>query len=55
MLNSNMIKVKRRFLKTPNKKKSNKAMSIIERDFSQYEIILAAITGNGSQLKGIYR
>jgi hypothetical protein len=34
VLNPNMVKVKGRFLGAPNKKKSNKAMSIIERDFS---------------------
>jgi hypothetical protein len=55
VLNPNIIKVKGRPPGTPNKKKSNKAMLTIERDSSQHEIILAAITGNGSQLKGIYR
>ena len=48
MLNPNMVKAKGRPPGAPNKKKSNKVMSIIERDFSQHEVILTAITGNGS-------
>ena len=48
MLNPNIIKVKERFPGAPNKKKSNKVMSIIKRDFSQYEIVFAAVTGDGS-------
>jgi hypothetical protein len=48
VLNPNMIKAKERSLGAPNKKKSNKAMLTIERDSSQYKIVLAAITGDGS-------
>jgi hypothetical protein len=48
VLNPNMVKVKGRPSGAPNKKKSNKVMSTIERDFSQYEIVLAAMTGDGS-------
>jgi hypothetical protein len=48
VLNPNIVKVKRRPPEVPNKKKSNKAISTTERDFSQYEVILAAITGDGS-------
>jgi len=55
VLNPNIVKAKGRPPGAPNKKKSNKAMSTIERDSSQHEIVLAAITRNGSQLKGIYR
>jgi hypothetical protein len=48
VLNSNIIKIKGRFLGAPNKKKSNKAMLIIKRDFSQYEVVLAAVMGDGN-------
>jgi hypothetical protein len=48
VLNPNMVKVKGRPLGAPNKKKSNKVMSIIERDFSQHKVILAAMTGDGN-------
>jgi hypothetical protein len=48
VLNPNMVKVKKRSLRAPNKKKSNKTISIIERDSSQHEVVLVAVTGNGS-------
>jgi hypothetical protein len=48
MLNPNIIKAKRRLLGASNKKKSNKIMSTIERDSSQYEVVLAAVTGDGN-------
>jgi hypothetical protein len=50
-----MVKAKGRPPGAPNKKKSNKAMSTTERDSSQHEVVLAAMTGDGSQLKGIHR
>jgi hypothetical protein len=55
VLNLNMIKIKGRPSGAPNKKKSNKVMSIIKRDFSQHKVVFAAMTGDGSQLKGVYR
>jgi hypothetical protein len=48
VLNPNMVKVKGRSLRAPNKKKSNKVMSTIKRDSSQHEVVLAAVTENGS-------
>lgn len=56
VLNPNVVKAKGRPSGAPNKKKSNKTKkSTTERDSSQHEVLLAEVTGNGSQLKGIHR
>jgi hypothetical protein len=56
VLNPNVVKAKGRPSGSPNKKKSNKAKkSTTERDSSRHEVLLAEVTGDGSQLKGIHR